>query len=97
MSELPLQIYSDDEGMPWMAFVVGEADPAAVAAAITPQWVEDETGFEDVHLPDSGVSWPPSVKRYWLCPTAEDDELVEICGPNDTGAYLVTGHRFYPQ
>lgn len=98
MSNIPLQIYSDDDGVPWMAFVVGDADPVAVAAAITPTAIEEETGFADAHLRNGEVSWPPNIKHYWLRPASSDDDAeVQVCKEGDADAYLVTGHRFYPQ
>lgn len=97
--ESDLIIFTDEDGLPWAAFVWGEADPAAVAALITPECVEHQTGWDVVH--DGHASWPPRVQAYWLLPVRdeypEEGDTYKFCKDGTPGAIRITGHRFYPQ
>lgn len=95
LSSNDLIIFTTDDGEPWAAFVWGEADPKEVAALITPEAVEDATGYDADEMM-GGCSWPPNVKTYWIKQDHEDD-LYQICAETDEGAQRITGHRFYPQ
>lgn len=95
-----LIIFTDEDGMPWAAFVWGDHDLATVAAMITPEAVEEQTGT-DVYYVGDDISWPPRVQAYWMKQVRdEDDDVGErwtFCKADDDGATRITGHRFYPQ
>ncbi|MFC3180492.1 hypothetical protein [Cypionkella sinensis] len=90
-----LIIFTDEDGYPWAAFVWGEVDPHQVAALITLDAVEEETGYTEAGLADTGCSWPPNVQTHWLKQLGDD--TYQICAESDEGAQRITGHRFYPQ
>lgn len=90
-----LIIFSTEDSEPWAAFVWGEADPAAVAALITADAVEEATGYDAADI-EANCSWPPRVQTYHLR-LLDGDEMYEICEATAPGAQIITGHRFYPQ
>ena len=91
-----LIIFSTEDGEPWAAFVWGEHDHDSVAALITAEAVENETGYSLEEV-EGFCSWPPSVKTYWLRLNSKDEETYFFCAERDEGAQCITGHRFYPQ
>ena len=68
-----LIIFSTEDGEPWAAFVWGEHDHDSVAALITAEAVENETGYSLEEV-EGFCSWPPSVKTYWLRLNSKDEE-----------------------
>lgn len=93
-----LIIYTDADGTPWLAFVWGRADADAVAAMITLDEIEHQTGC-DADTVTGDCSWPPNVKTYWIRQEddGERDECWFFCEADAEDAQVVTGHRFYPQ
>jgi|GEM_PF-1795692 len=89
-----LIVFTDEDGVPWAAFVWGEADPTAVADLIDLDVIVDATGYEaeDIMIE---CSWPPRVQTYHL--RQNEDETYSICDATDPEAQIITGHRFYPQ
>ena len=101
MTDAPeLIIFTDEDGMPWAAFVWGIADPDAVAARITPEAVEDQTGC-DIDYYGDDISWPPRVQAYWMMlwrdEYPDEGDTYKFCDEGTAGAIRVTGHRFYPR
>lgn len=91
-----LLIYTDEDGMPWLAFIWGEADPQTVAAMITLEEIERQTGCDEETI-TGDCSWPPSVKAHWIRREDDSDERWLFCEAGAEAAQRVTGHRFYPQ
>jgi hypothetical protein len=91
-----LIVFCDEDGMPWLAFVWGHANPVAVADLITLEEVENQTGCDEETV-IGYCSWPPRVQSYWLRTADGDDDMYLICDADHPGAQQVTGHRFYPQ
>lgn len=101
MSEFDLNIFTDEDGLPWAAFVWGNINVQIVAAMITPAAIEEATGFADANLRGDEISWPPCVQAYWMRQVRDgypdDGDTWVFCAEGDEGAERITGHRFYPQ
>ena len=101
VSEFELEVFTDEDGMPWAAFVWGNINVKIVEAMITPEAIDNAIGFESADQRGDDISWPPRVQAYWLrlvtSDAFEDQDMWQFCDEGDPGAVRITGHRFYPK
>jgi hypothetical protein len=93
MNGFELTVFTDEDGLPWAAFVWGNINIKIVRAMITPDAIEEAIGFADADLRGNEISWPPQVQAYWLS-TNDDGETYRFCDESAPGAQRITGHRF---